>query len=88
MESQIEISLKLYKCRDAVKQFYGKNYKNRLIPYSDLLLLAMKSEKVSVLEALMGILQTDQVIANGDLEVLFIAACVEIMEQNKTKTNE
>ena len=80
MQKELEISDKLHKCRDTAKRFYREEYKEKLIPFTDLIETAMKAEKADTLTALLGLLQTEQVQENGMWQMLFCAAAVEMIE--------
>jgi len=91
MEKEIKIAAQLYKCRDTAMRFFGEKYAERLKPYMHIVREVMKANDLEVLEAILKISQTKTYLDDGMVQMLFMAAAVEIMEPseeflNQTKT--
>lgn len=80
MEKEIKILAKLYKCRDTAKDFYKEHYKEKLEPYTHVLKLVMKSNKIDEIPALLKISQAEHYQENGFAQMMYMAAVVELIE--------
>lgn len=82
-EQQVKLAAKLYKCRDAAKGLYGKEYKAKLNWYISRIYDWQKSQKVETLPAVLGICSMPSVKTNEMAVMMFMAAAVEIIEPSK-----
>jgi hypothetical protein len=78
--NSIKISAKLYQCRDTAKSFLKEDYKKRLQPYIDHLKHVMKTENIEEIPALIKTSETDFYQSDGMVQLMFMAALVEIIE--------
>lgn len=82
-EQQIKMAAKLYKCRDAAKALYGKQYKEKLRWYICRIYDYQKVQKVETLPAVLAICSLASVKENEMAVMSFMAAAVEIIEPSK-----
>jgi hypothetical protein len=80
MEKQIKMAAKLYKCRDTAKAFFKEEYKQKLEPYTYILKEVMKANKIEEIPALLKISQTEHYQENGMVQMMYMAAVVELIE--------
>lgn len=83
MEKNIRIVAKLYECRDAAKslaKIKGKDYKEMLEVYTDIIKKVMVANKEEEIPALLRISKTHTYNDNPTAQLLFMAATVELIE--------
>lgn len=79
----IQITAKLYKCRDTAKQFFRDKYKERLNPYTHILKEVMKANNLDEIQALLIVSETQTYQEDGFRQMMFLAAVVELIEPLK-----
>lgn len=82
-EQQVNIAAKMYQCRGAAKQLYGKEYREKLDWYTCRIYEYQKAQKVETLPAVLAICGLPSVKENEMAVMLFMAAAVEIIEPSK-----
>jgi hypothetical protein len=80
MEQQIKMASKLYHCRDTAKRFYKDEYQNKLTDYKQIIMAVMNKHNLGELEALLKISETESYNSSGMVQMLFMAAVVELIE--------
>jgi hypothetical protein len=80
MLQEIEISQKLYHCRDTAKRFLREEYPVKIKPYTDLIQAVMKANKIDVIPALLMLSKTETYQEDGMQQMMFMAATVELLE--------
>jgi hypothetical protein len=88
MIQELENSQKLYHCRDTAKRFFREEFPKKLEPYTDLIQAVMKANKIEVIPALLEISKTETYQENGMGQMMFMAATVELLENDNEKANE
>lgn len=88
METQIKIAAKLYECRDTAKRFFREEYAEKLKPYMHIIQEVMKANELEVLEAILKISKTKTYLDDGMVQMLFMAAAVELMEPSEEFLNQ
>ena len=88
MEKEIKIAANLYKCRDTAKGFFREKYAERLFPYIHIIQEVMKANELDVLEAILKISKTKTYQDDGMVQMLFMAAAVELLEPSKEFLNQ
>jgi hypothetical protein len=88
MEKQIKIAAILYKCRDTAKRFLREKYAERLKPYMHIVQEVMKANELEVLEAILKISKTKTYQDDGMVQMLFMAAAVELLEPSEEYLNQ
>lgn len=88
MEKEIKIAAQLYKCRDTAKRFFRKKYAERLKPYIHIVKEVMKANELEVLEAILKISKTKTYLDDGMVQMLFMAAAVELLEPSEEYLNQ
>lgn len=81
--NRVQITAKLYECRDTAKQFAklnNSNYKEMLVPYTNIIKEVMKANKLEEIPALLKISQTNMYQDSGIVQLMFMAATVELIE--------
>ena len=86
MEQQIKLAAKIYKCRDAVKQLYGKEYLEKISLYMDIIRGHMKKHGGNELEAVIALSKEIEGNAYAGTQIMRLtAAAAELLEpSNKT----
>lgn len=88
MEQQIKLAAKLYRCRDTAKRFYGAEFKDKILPYQQVISKLAKEKGIDELLAIMKICEDDVIKNNGWTLILLMAAAVELIEPfENSKTN-
>lgn len=80
MEQQIKLAAKLYRCRDTAKRFFKEEFKEKILPYQQVISGIAKEKNIGELEAMMKICEDDVIKNNGWALVLLMAAAVELIE--------
>lgn len=88
MEKQIKLAASLYKCRDTAKRFFREEYAERLKPYIHIIQQVMKANQLNELEAILKISKSETYNENGMIQMLFMAAVVEMMEPSEEFKNQ
>jgi hypothetical protein len=88
MEKEIKITAQLYKCRDTAKRFFREEYAKKLMPYIEIIKQVMKVHNLEVLEAILKISETKTYLEDGIVQLLFMAAAVEMMEPSEEFLNQ
>jgi len=88
MEKEIKIAAKLYECRDTAKRFFREEYAERLKPYIHIIKEVMKANQLDELEAILRISKTETYQEDGMVQLLFMAAAVEMMEPSEEFLNQ
>ena len=83
MMQAIELSLKMKKCRDTAKRFYAAEFLEKLKPYTEIIKGVMKSESIDEIPALLEISKTETYQEDGMVQMMFLAATVELIEPAK-----
>ena len=83
METQIKIAARLYEYRDTAKRFFREEYAEKLKPYNELIKQVMKANNLEVLGAILKISETRTYLEDGMVQLLFLAAAVEMMEPSE-----
>ena len=80
MEKQIKIAAKMYECRDTAKKFYKEGYSKVVKPFISSIEQIMTIHNCNAIEALLKISETNDYKENGIKQMLFMAGCVDIIE--------
>lgn len=88
MEKEIKIAAQLYKCRDTAKRFFAEKYAERLKPYIHIIKEVMKANELEELEAILRISKTKTYQEDGMVQMLFMAAAVELLEPSEEYLNQ
>ncbi len=88
MEQHIKITAKLYRCRDVAKKFWKDQFPEKIKKYIEVIELVMKVHKKNELEALLIISKEEYYESDGMVQMLFMAAIVEMLEPSKEEANE
>jgi hypothetical protein len=83
MMQAIELSQKMQKCRDTAKRFFKDEFPEKLKPYIELLEAVMKSKSIDEIPALLEISKTETYQSDGMVQMMFMAATVELIEFKK-----
>lgn len=82
-ELEDTITTKLYESRLQAKAFFNDKYQETVKPYKDLIAVVMKANNIKELPALIKILNDSEFSkTNAMAELMFIAATVELIEEN------
>jgi len=84
MKNAIEVTAKLYKCRDTAKSFLGEKYNEKLEPYTHIIKQVMKANEEEEIPALLRISKTEHYQENGFAQMMYMAAIVELIEPSET----
>jgi len=88
MEQKIKIAAKLYECRDTAKRFFSEKYAERLNPYIHIIKEVMKANQLDELEAILRISKTKTYQEDGMVQMIFLAAVVELIEPSEEYLNQ
>jgi len=88
METQIKIAASLYKCRDVAKRFFREEYAEKLKPYIHIIKAVMKSNELNELQAILKISQSETYQNDGMVQLMFMAAAVELLEPSEEFLNQ
>lgn len=80
MEEHVEIALKMKECRVTARKLHGENYEKKLQPYKDIISLVQKANNFDVMQAIHKITQTDELWKKKGVQVMFLAAAVELID--------
>ena len=78
--NQVQMAAKLYECRDTAKKFYGKDFKSKLEPYTKIVKDVMQARHLDVIPALLLISKSETYNSSGMVQMMFMAATVELIE--------
>lgn len=76
----VQMTAKFYECRDTAKEFFKKEYPEKIEPYKNLIKAVMKKNNIEEIPALLEISKTEGYQINGMVQMLFMAAVVELIE--------
>ena len=79
----IMATAKLHDTRDTAKRFYRDEYPTKIEPYKEIVKKVMDDNKFEPIFALLKISQMEVYKENGFRQMMFIAATVELIEQDK-----
>ena len=82
-EKTVKMAARLYECRDTAKRFLGSEYKAKLESYLSNLRKVMDVEGVGAIEALLVISKLPHYAESGFIQMMYMAAVVEIIEPSK-----
>lgn len=88
MKTQIEISAKLLKAQETAKEFFLDHYQERLKPYTRILNLVMKANKLEAIPALLKISETEHYKESPVVPVMYMAAVVEMIVAKESEPNK
>lgn len=88
MEKEIKITAKLYECRDTAKRFFREEYAEKLKVYIDIIKVVMKANQLDELQAILKISKTGTYKENGMVQMMFMAAAVELKEPSEEFLNQ
>jgi hypothetical protein len=77
-----KVSEKAKKCNETAKMLFKEAYAEKVEPYRRILLGVIKKDKKSPLEALLIISRTETYQDDGMTQMLFIAANVDLINEN------
>lgn len=83
MMLEIELAQKMKKCRDTAKRFFAAEFPEKLKPYTEIIKGVMKSESIDEIPALLEISKTETYQNDGMMQMMFLAATVELIEPAK-----
>ena len=83
MMQAIELSQKMQKCRDTAKRFFAAEFSEKLKPYTEIIEGVMKSKSIDEIPALLEISKTETYQSDGMVQMMFMAATVELIETSK-----
>lgn len=83
MMQAIALSQKMKKCRDTAKRFFKEEFPEKLKPYIELLEAVMKSKSMNEIPALLEISKTETYQDDGMVQMMFLAATVELIESSE-----
>lgn len=81
----IQMTAKLYNCRDTAKRFLREEYEVKIQPYKHIIKEVMKSNNVEELKALLIIGDTQTYQENPFAQMMFLAATVDLIEEMEGK---
>jgi predicted house-cleaning noncanonical NTP pyrophosphatase (MazG superfamily) len=76
----VRMAAKLYECRDAAKSIFQDLYKEKLEPYKNVVEAVMASKNLEAIPALLEVSKTATYNESGFVQMMFMAAVVEIIE--------
>jgi hypothetical protein len=79
-EVQIKQAAKLYQCRDCAKFLFGDDYHQKIEPYQQVIKSLAAAEELEIIPAATRICNTGNNKENGMLQMIILAAAVEIIE--------
>lgn len=79
----IELSEKMKKFGDTAKRFFAAEFPNKLKPYTQIIEVVMKANKIDIIPALLEISKTETYLSDGMAQMMFMAATVELIESGK-----
>ena len=79
-ELMVKVAARLYNMRDTAKKFFGKEYREKLKPYTHLIQAHMKANGVDEIVSVIKLAQMESVKDNAMSQMLFFAAAVELIE--------
>ena len=80
---EIELAQKMQKCRDTAKRFFAAEFPEKIKFYTEKLEAVMKSKSIDEIPALLEISKTETYQNDGMMQMMFLAATVELIEQRK-----
>lgn len=87
MEKLIKMTAKLYQCRDSARslaEMQGVPLLDKLKPYMDIIVAVMKARNLdSEINAILKISETESYKESGLVQMMFMAAAVELMEPSQ-----
>jgi hypothetical protein len=83
MKDAIMLTAKLYDYRDTAKRFFKDDFQNKIAPYQKIIRGVMEKQQLEVIPALLKISKTELYESDGMIQLLFVAAATELMEQRE-----
>lgn len=80
MIQYLEIAQKLEKCRDTAKRFFKEEFPEKIKPYDEIIRGVMEAKKIDIIPALLEISETETYQSDGMVQMMFMAATVELIE--------
>lgn len=81
MMQALDITQKIWKCRETARRFHGENYQAKVKPYVDTLKHVMKALQLDVLAAVLKVSETELYQESPMTQMMFMAAAVEISDE-------
>lgn len=88
MKQQIQMASKLYECQDSAKILFGSEYDKKNQWYKDVIQAHQKKSSKKVLESAIELRGLKTVKESGVSVMCFMAAAVELMENDENKTKQ
>jgi len=78
MQKQIQITAKIYECRDAAKSLLGDGYNKRMFEYGEIISAVSSSKKIGIIAAASELANDPR--ASGYEKIQILASAVEMIE--------
>jgi predicted negative regulator of RcsB-dependent stress response len=88
LKDVIEITQKLYRCRDAAAGLHGNEFQQAIAWYKDAVRSVQQAKNLDAIQAATLILNMEKLSDNGYAQMMFFAAAVEIVESSNNNPQD
>jgi len=85
MKEHLETALKIKNCSDTAKRFFKDTFPEKVKPYMEIIRGVMEAKKIDTIPALLVISKTEAYESDGMVQMMFMAATVELIESENKK---